>query len=83
MAREFFGEAATVEQAADGIGVTAADARERGTDLLVALRDAGVPVTGFNVRAPTLDDVFLAITDGDVGDTAAPDSPTPAVEAER
>jgi len=29
---------------------------------LVALRDADLTVTGFNVRAPTLDDVFLAIT---------------------
>ena len=29
---------------------------------LVALRDAELTVTGFNIRAPTLDDVFLAIT---------------------
>jgi ABC-2 type transport system ATP-binding protein len=42
--------------------VTAETARQHGTDLLVALRDAGLTVTGFNVRAPTLDDVFLAIT---------------------
>ncbi|GAA0682020.1 ABC transporter ATP-binding protein [Natronoarchaeum mannanilyticum] len=46
----------------DGISVTAERAREHGTDLLVALRDAGITVTGFNIRAPTLDDVFLAIT---------------------
>ncbi|WP_096396096.1 ATP-binding cassette domain-containing protein [Halorubrum trapanicum] len=46
----------------DGISVTAERAREHGTDLLVALRDAGIAVTGFNIRAPTLDDVFLAIT---------------------
>ena len=42
--------------------MTSERARSRGTDLLVALRDAGISVTGFNVRAPTLDDVFLAIT---------------------
>ncbi len=53
---------ATVEETETGISVTAETARESGTDLLVALRDAGLTVTGFNVRAPTLDDVFLAIT---------------------
>jgi ABC-2 type transport system ATP-binding protein len=53
---------ATVETTADGLTVTAGDARAHGTDLLVALRDAGIGVTGFNIRAPTLDDVFLAIT---------------------
>ncbi|WP_207587250.1 ATP-binding cassette domain-containing protein [Halomontanus rarus] len=53
---------ATVEETDAGISVTAETARQSGTDLLVALRDAGVIVTGFNIRAPTLDDVFLAIT---------------------
>jgi ABC-2 type transport system ATP-binding protein len=53
---------ATVETTDEGISVTARSARQHGTDLLVALRDAGVTVTGFNVREPTLDDVFLAIT---------------------
>jgi ABC-2 type transport system ATP-binding protein len=64
----------------DGISVTAERAREHGTDLLVALRDADITVTGFNIRAPTLDDVFLAITgerpdldrdDGDDGESTA------------
>jgi ABC-2 type transport system ATP-binding protein len=55
-------EEATVETTAEGLSVTSQHARERGTDLLVALRDEGVEVTGFNIRAPTLDDVFLAIT---------------------
>jgi ABC-2 type transport system ATP-binding protein len=53
---------ATVTETGEGISVTAETARQHGTDLLVALRDAGLTVTGFNVRAPTLDDVFLAIT---------------------
>ncbi|MFP8953970.1 ATP-binding cassette domain-containing protein [Natrialbaceae archaeon A-arb3/5] len=63
IAREFddFGNA-TVEETEAGISVTAQAARQSGTDLLVALRDAGLTVVGFNVRAPTLDDVFLAIT---------------------
>lgn len=63
IAEEFdaFADAAVTETEA-GISVTAETARQYGTDLLVALRDAGVTVTGFNIRAPTLDDVFLAIT---------------------
>ncbi len=53
---------ASVTTTPGGIAVTSPRARERGTELLVALRNAGLIVTGFNVRAPTLDDVFLAIT---------------------
>ena len=53
---------ASVSETDTGISVTAETARQHGTDLLVALRDAGLTVTGFNIRAPTLDDVFLAIT---------------------
>ncbi|WP_256685279.1 ABC transporter ATP-binding protein [Halococcus qingdaonensis] len=52
----------TVETTDDGISVASEHARSRGTDLLVALRDADFTVTGFDVRSPTLDDVFLAIT---------------------
>ncbi|MFB6138952.1 MAG: ATP-binding cassette domain-containing protein [Halosimplex sp.] len=59
---DVFDDDADVTVSEDGISVTAQRAREHGTDLLVALRDAGVTVTGFNIRAPTLDDVFLAIT---------------------
>jgi ABC-2 type transport system ATP-binding protein len=63
IAREFNAFAdASVAETEEGISVTAETAREHGTDLLVALRDADVTVTGFNIRAPTLDDVFLAIT---------------------
>jgi len=82
IAREFGGfEDATVEQTDDGISVTAESARDRGTDLLVALRDAGLTVTGFNIRAPTLNDVFLAIT-GDTVDTDAPATDGPVGGAE-
>jgi ABC-2 type transport system ATP-binding protein len=69
IAREFDAFAdATVAETEDGISVTAETARQYGTDLLVAFRDEGLTVTGFNIRAPTLDDVFLAIT-GDELDT--------------
>jgi ABC-2 type transport system ATP-binding protein len=77
---DLFGSAATVEATDDGITVTAEGARTYGTDLLVALRDAGLTVTGFDVRAPTLDDVFLAITgehvEGAGGMDADPAAPT-------
>ncbi|WP_415379345.1 ATP-binding cassette domain-containing protein [Halosimplex sp. TS25] len=70
----------------DGISVTAERAREHGTDLLVALRDAGLTVTGFNIRAPTLDDVFLAITgeelDSEDRSADAADVTGPEVSAE-
>ncbi|NEU56975.1 ABC transporter ATP-binding protein [Halorussus sp. MSC15.2] len=65
---DLFETDAAVETTDEGITVTSKQARERGTDLLVALRDADLTVTGFNVRAPTLDDVFLAITGEHVGD---------------
>ncbi|MFB6205599.1 MAG: ATP-binding cassette domain-containing protein [Haloglomus sp.] len=71
---------ATVETTAEGLTVTAEDARAHGTDLLVALRDAGISVTGFNIRAPSLDDVFLAIT-GEQLDEATEDAETAEVTA--
>jgi len=73
---DIFDAAAEVEVTAEGISVTAETAREHGPDLLVALRDDGLTVTAFNIRDPTLDDVFLAITgehvaaDGDQGASA-------------
>ncbi|WP_276272121.1 ABC transporter ATP-binding protein [Haloarcula litorea] len=76
--RDLFEDEAAVEVTDGGITVTSERARSRGTDLLVALRDAGVVVTGFNVRAPTLDDVFLAIT-GDHVEGAEPGPTTETV----
>jgi len=68
IAREFDAFAdASVTETDDGISVTAETVRQYGTDLLVALRDAELTVTGFNIRAPTLDDVFLAITGEELG----------------
>jgi ABC-2 type transport system ATP-binding protein len=73
---DLFGPGATVDATDDGIAVTAEDARVHGTDLLLALRDAGLTVTGFDVRAPTLDDVFLAITGEQVEGAGGMDAPT-------
>ncbi|MFB6087386.1 MAG: ATP-binding cassette domain-containing protein [Haloarculaceae archaeon] len=84
---DLFEDDATVTVTDDGISVTAGHAREHGTDLLVALRDADVTVTGFNIRAPTLDDVFLSITGEtpDLDESATgrgPDAGGPEVTAE-
>jgi ABC-2 type transport system ATP-binding protein len=68
---------ATVEVTDEGISVTAETAREHGTDLLVALREEGLTVTRFNVRAPTLDDVFLAITGEPVETAERPEVEVP------
>ncbi len=46
----------------EGISVASPRAQEIGVEVLLAVRDAGITVTGFDVRSPTLDDVFLAIT---------------------
>ncbi|RLM89075.1 DUF4162 domain-containing protein, partial [Haloarcula sp. Atlit-7R] len=82
---DIFDSEATVEVTEDGISVTSENARERGTDLLVALRDEGLTVTGFNIRAPTLDDVFLAITGDEMDDDQAVtgDEAATAAEVER
>src|SRR5699024_551882 len=65
----------TGETTEEGISVASEHARTAGTDLLVALRDEGFTVTGFDIHSPTLDDVFLAITgepatDDEIGGTA-------------
>ena len=83
---DLFEDEASVEITEDGISVTSRRAREAGTDLLVALRDEGLTVTGFNIRAPTLDDVFLAITgesveEGDEADETDGSKKADAAEA--
>ena len=81
---DLFEADATVDVTDDGMAVTSERARSKGTDLLVALRDADVQVTGFNVRAPTLDDVFLAITGEHVENVAeGPDAAAVAAGVER
>ena len=81
IAREFDGLGdATVAETEEGISVTSERARQHGTDLLVALRDAGLTVTGFNIRAPTLDDVFLAITGEELDSDQSDAAPTEATQ---
>jgi ABC-2 type transport system ATP-binding protein len=71
---DIFESGAAIDTTEDGVSVTSERARSHGTDLLVALRDAEVTVTGFNVRAPTLDDVFLAITGEQTTETVGDDT---------
>lgn len=55
-------ETATIETTDDGLTLTVEDAREIVSELFVSLHDAGIVVTGFDIRSPTLDDVFLTLT---------------------
>ncbi|MNN74042.1 hypothetical protein D3C81_1902050 [compost metagenome] len=41
------------------------------TDLLIALRAAGIPLSEMSVQKPTLDEVFLSLTGHGVEDDAA------------
>ncbi|WP_211311993.1 ABC transporter ATP-binding protein [Halarchaeum salinum] len=73
---------AAVDCTESGLVVTSDAARRHGTDLLVALREAGLTIVGFNVRSPTLDDVFLTITGEayDAGDERPAETDATAVE---
>jgi len=62
---------ATVETDEGMLRVTTERARQLGPDLLVALRDAGFDVTGFDIAEPTLDDVFFALADESTDDLDA------------
>lgn len=73
-------EEETVGVTADGIVVSSPRAEAIGTDALVALREAGVTVTGFTVRSPSLDDVFLHLTGGTL--TEAQERTAPVNERE-
>jgi ABC-2 type transport system ATP-binding protein len=68
-----FDDGATVEPTDEGVRVTTRRASEHGTDFVVALREAGVAVERFDVEEPSLDDVFLAVADGDAPDLDAAD----------
>ena len=74
-------EDGTIETTDEGITVTSERARRAGTDLLVALREADFTVTGFDIRSPTLDDVFLAIT-GEPASEESDESTDESVAAE-
>jgi ABC-2 type transport system ATP-binding protein len=78
---------AGVELDADPVALTARisgdqterGAAERASRALVALADAGITVDNFSVGQPSLDEVFLALTDRTPGET--PSTTTSEVEA--
>jgi ABC-2 type transport system ATP-binding protein len=58
----------TIDTTEDSLRVATQFANYRGTERLVALQDAGIYVTGFDIEEASLDDVFLAIADDQVDD---------------
>jgi len=48
----------------------ALDTADRAADVLISLREAGIGITSVSVDAPTLDEVFLALTGHDTGDSS-------------
>jgi ABC-2 type transport system ATP-binding protein len=61
------------------------DDAERAADVLIGLRQAGVPIASVSVAKPTLDEVFLALTGHDTGGPAEPpaDDDAPLLEVAR
>ncbi len=53
----------------------ALDSADRAADVLIALREADVSIRSVSVAKPTLDEVFLAITGHDTGQSEDADSP--------
>jgi ABC-2 type transport system ATP-binding protein len=62
-ARDLIGSEATVDIDARRIDIPVIDGANRSLDLLRKLQDGGVSISNFHLRQPTLDDVFLALTD--------------------
>jgi ABC-2 type transport system ATP-binding protein len=63
------GEDAHVGLAQDGLVISSTRTRQIGTKLLVTLEENGLSVTQFDIRSPTLDDVFLTLTGGTLDET--------------
>ena len=58
----------TIQTTDDGIVVRSQRVRTAASELFAALDDVGVSVRDFDVRSPTLDDVFLSLLDDSSGD---------------
>jgi ABC-2 type transport system ATP-binding protein len=62
----------------------ALDSADRAADVLIGLRQAGVGVASVSVDKPTLDEVFIALTGHDTGESDPPaDEPTSIHDAQR
>ncbi|MCO8242746.1 MULTISPECIES: ATP-binding cassette domain-containing protein [unclassified Haladaptatus] len=67
---------AVVTETTNGISIGSTMIRTNTPDYFVALRETGVEIDGFDVRSPTLDDVFLAVTGEGVEEEDAVESST-------
>jgi ABC-2 type transport system ATP-binding protein len=67
-ARDLIGSDVTIatDLEARRIDIPVPDGANRSLDLLRQLQDGGVSISNFHLRQPTLDDVFLALTDSTV-----------------
>ena len=73
LTEQLLGEAATLTPETRRVTV-ALQRTDQSVDLLVALRDRGVAIESVTVQKPSLDEVFLALTGHDTGETADPDT---------
>jgi ABC-2 type transport system ATP-binding protein len=62
IARDLVGSDVTIDTEARRIEIPVHDGANRSLDLLRKLQDGGVSISSFQLRQPTLDDVFLALT---------------------
>jgi ABC-2 type transport system ATP-binding protein len=61
-ARDLIGSDATIDVEARRIDIPVRDGADRSLGFLRQLQDGGVTISNFQLRQPTLDDVFLALT---------------------
>lgn len=61
--RNLIGSDATIDVEARRIDIPVRDGADRSLGLLRQLQDGGVTISNFQLRQPTLDDVFLSLTD--------------------
>ncbi|MFP4006336.1 MAG: ATP-binding cassette domain-containing protein [Candidatus Hadarchaeia archaeon] len=78
-----FDEGVNVDITEEGINVASNQIQDKGTDLLVKLKNSDIPIIGFNLHEPTLDDVFLTITGEHAEKTERLDSDKELVSGER
>jgi len=61
-------DAVAIERTADGLTIEADNVRSATSDLFTELAAANITITDFDIRSPTLDDVFLTLAgEDDVG----------------
>jgi ABC-2 type transport system ATP-binding protein len=68
-ARDLVGSDVTIDIEARRIDIPVSNGANRSLDLLRGLQDGGVSISSFQLRQPTLDDVFLALTGSAVAES--------------